>query len=192
MGFLKSLFGRRSSSAEDFFNRGNDHSIRDEHDQAIAAFTEAIRLEPTNCSGAYSGRAKAYFAKTQYDQAIADCTEALRLNPQNEGALFVRGFSYSNTQQPIKAIPDFTQIIRLAPGHAGAYHLRGICHANLGDDERAITDFVEVARLCPYLLTSSSEPEWLLGLFAKAEKRFEESKADGDSQTNPGRTTARS
>jgi tetratricopeptide (TPR) repeat protein len=74
------------------------------------------------------------------------------------------------------------QVIRLAPGNAGAYHLRGLCYANLGDNDKAITDFVAVARLNRKLLTPTSEPEWLLSLFAKAQKVLEESKAQGDSE----------
>jgi tetratricopeptide (TPR) repeat protein len=54
-----------------------------EYVKAIAAFTEAILLEPT-CASAYSNRGHAYFAKSKYDKAISDCTEGLRLDPQNE------------------------------------------------------------------------------------------------------------
>jgi tetratricopeptide (TPR) repeat protein len=184
MGFFKLLFGARSTSAEDSFNRGTVYSRERKYDKAIAAFSEAIRLDP-KCAGAYSNRGHAYFAKSEYDQAIADCSEALRLNPQNEGAYFLRGWSYSQIRQPAKAIPDFTQVIRRAPGHAGAYHLRGLCHANLGDQENAVADFVEVARLDRKLLTPRSEPEWLIRLFAKAEKLFEESRHGGGSEGTP-------
>jgi tetratricopeptide (TPR) repeat protein len=173
MGLLKSLFGAKSTSAEDCVNRGNVYSSHEEYGKAIAAFSEAIRLEP-KCAGAYKNRGHAYFRKSQYDKAIADCTEALRLDPENEGAYFLRGWSYSQIQQAATAIPDLTQVIRLAPGNAGAYHLRGLCYANLGDNDKAITDFVAVARLNRKLLTPTSEPEWLLSLFAKAQKVLEE------------------
>ncbi len=187
MGFFKLLFGARSTSAEDCFNRGNACSGRGEHDKAIAAFTEGIRLEP-NRPGPYSNRGRAYFAKGEYAKAIADCTEALRLNPQSEGAYFIRGWSYSQMQQPGKAISDFTELIRIAPGNAGAYHLRGLCFANSGENERAVADFVEVARLDRKLLKPTSEPEWLLRMFAKAEELFEESKKKLQGGGNPGLT----
>jgi tetratricopeptide (TPR) repeat protein len=188
MGLFKSLFGGGSTPAKDHLNAGNVCSSQRGYDKAITAFTEAIRLDP-KCAGAYHNRGHAYFAKSDYANSIADCTEAIRLDPRNEGAYFIRGWSYSQIRQPAKAIPDFTQLIGLAPRNAGAYHLRGLCYANLGDDEIAIADFVEVARLDRKLLTLMSEPERLLGLFAKAEKRLEESKAAGDRDGNRGRAS---
>ena len=49
-------------------------------DGAIAAYTEAIRLNPQNAQP-YSDRGRAYLRKGESDKAIADCNQAIQLDP---------------------------------------------------------------------------------------------------------------
>src|SRR5207302_3481400 len=58
-------------SVEDHLNRGNDAFQRDQFDEAIAEYTQAINLQP-DLAAAYSDRASAYIEKQDYDHAFAD------------------------------------------------------------------------------------------------------------------------
>jgi tetratricopeptide (TPR) repeat protein len=56
------------------------HSRRGQYEEAIADYTEAIRLNPKNAA-AYFGRGNAYSELGEYEEAVADYREAVRLNP---------------------------------------------------------------------------------------------------------------
>jgi len=51
-------------------SRGSAYRFNGEYDQAIADYTQAIKIYPS--PGAYSDRGAAYNNKGEYDRAIAD------------------------------------------------------------------------------------------------------------------------
>jgi len=59
---------------------GRDYATKGQHDRAIAAYGEAIQLNPR--ARAFYDRGNAYESKEDYDLAIADYSEAIRLNPK--------------------------------------------------------------------------------------------------------------
>ena len=79
---------QKTPGAEEAIERGLSHAEKGDHDQAIADYTEAIRLDP-KIAAAYYNRAISYAEKGDHDQAIADCTEAIRLN-QTQPVYYVR------------------------------------------------------------------------------------------------------
>ena len=80
----------------------------EEHDKAIADYTEAIRLNPKDAD-AYYNRGLAYWNKGKFDKAIAEYTEAIRLNPKLAEAYYSRGFAYRNNGDLAKAEADFAK-----------------------------------------------------------------------------------
>jgi tetratricopeptide (TPR) repeat protein len=92
---------------------------KDEHDKAIADYTEAIRLDPKNAL-AYYHRGVAYGNKGEHDKAIADCTEAIRLTPDYSiGSAIMKGFAYRmrtsayvSKAQYDKAFADYCEAVR--------------------------------------------------------------------------------
>jgi tetratricopeptide (TPR) repeat protein len=78
-----------------FYIRGNAYSSKREYDQAIADFTQAIRLRPDSAN-AFGNRGTAYYLKGHYDQAIADFTQAIRLRPKDALAFNNRGSAYDD------------------------------------------------------------------------------------------------
>ena len=126
-----------------------------DYEQAIADFTEAIRLDP-DFVGAYkvrgdahSYRGRAYGNVGDYEQAIADYTEVIRLDPDNAVAYHNRGYAYREMGEYEQAIADYTEAIRLDPDNAVAYSNRGVVYNQMGEYEQAIADFTEAIRLDP-------------------------------------------
>jgi tetratricopeptide (TPR) repeat protein len=68
-----------------FFDRALLSQSRGEYDNAIADYTEALRLNP-NYAAAYNNRGSAYDDKGMPDRAIEDYTAALRINPNHANA----------------------------------------------------------------------------------------------------------
>jgi len=61
--------------------QGNTYTDNHDYDRAIAAVSEAIRLDPKS-AGAFISRGVAW-EKRRHDQAIADFSEAIRLEPDS-------------------------------------------------------------------------------------------------------------
>src|SRR5262249_56140242 len=71
-------------------SQGNTDSNAGAYHKAIAAYNEAIRLDPTS-TVAFKSRGDAYANKDDYDRAIADYNEAIRLDPKSALAFRNRG-----------------------------------------------------------------------------------------------------
>ena len=65
--------------------KGFMYSSDGQHDKAIAAFTQAIKVDPKYLY-AYLGRGDAYLAKGDRDRASQDYDRAVKLDPDNEAA----------------------------------------------------------------------------------------------------------
>src|SRR5437016_1925492 len=72
----------QSKRSQAYVSRGAAYQFKFDYDQAIADYSEAIRLDPKNAD-IYSRRGTAYQLKSDYDRAIADYSEAIRLDPKN-------------------------------------------------------------------------------------------------------------
>jgi len=63
-------------------DRGNELYKDKKFDEAIAAYNEAIALDPTNMTF-LSNKAAVYFTTKQYDECIVACTEAVEVGKAN-------------------------------------------------------------------------------------------------------------
>jgi tetratricopeptide (TPR) repeat protein len=63
-----------------FYRTGRSYTDQQRFDEALSAYSEALRLEPKNAL-LRNARGYAYLRLHQYREAIADFNEALRLNP---------------------------------------------------------------------------------------------------------------
>ena len=114
-----------AQDAKEHIDRGAAWSKKGDLDKAIADFTEAIRLDPSNAD-AYFDRGLAFNRKGDYDKAIADFNETIRLDPTVANPFFLRGSAWASKGEEDKAIADYTEAIRLNPKFAGAYRSRGV------------------------------------------------------------------
>ncbi len=135
--------------AEVALDKGNAFYSNGDLDAAIAAYDEAIRLNPKYAK-AFCDRGSAYVCKRQYEKAIDDYTKAIRLNPELAEAYCGRGviFGYFGLNGEFdKGIADFTEVIHLNPKLAAPYYGRGAAYMHKGEYDRAIRDFDEALQL---------------------------------------------
>ena len=81
--------------------------------EAISAYDQAIRLDPSN-SAAYYNRGNAKVGLEQYEAAIQDYNEAIRLNPKYSAAYYRRGFAKFLLGRIDEARSDLQTALRLA------------------------------------------------------------------------------
>jgi tetratricopeptide (TPR) repeat protein len=158
---------------ENIFYKGFIYNSLKDNDEAIAAFTEAIKMDP-KLSSAYFNRGRCYFEKGAYDEAILDYDTALSLNPQNievykirEWALYFKKWSENHTNhidvfmivnraienmQERKydlAFNDFEQVLKLCTDNAFVFYRRGLMYAEIDEPVKAIKDFTKTIELAP-------------------------------------------
>jgi tetratricopeptide (TPR) repeat protein len=141
------------ASADDFFTEGVNHATQAEHDLAITAFTQALRLNPTDVE-AWLYRARSNLAIARYTQAIEDCTACLRLKPTAVGAACYRAMAHLWLRRFADAIPDLDRAIRADKSDANAWQLRGLAHIGLKQFQEAIHDLNQAVRRAPTWATN--------------------------------------
>jgi tetratricopeptide (TPR) repeat protein len=145
--------------AEAYYTRGLN---QEDLDQAIADFTEAIRIKP-DWANVYDSRGCTYANKKEYDKAIADFNEAIRIYPEESMYFYHRGNVYEDKKNYSQAIADHTEAIRidsvdekgmtfgqdLRSTFAKYYGSRGRSYFEIKKFKEAIADFENALKLDP-------------------------------------------
>jgi tetratricopeptide (TPR) repeat protein len=154
-------------------NRGNARADAGAAAEAVADFSEAIKLR-SNDASSYGGRGRAKLSKGDVSGAIADYSEALRLTPDSASFFVGRGHAQFVQGDLLAAIADFTEAIKLNPKSASAFNRRGLAYRRSGDSARAIDDYTRAITLNPiYALAYNNR-----GYVYEAQGRKEEAIAD--------------
>ena len=102
--------GSKAATATDKIELGQKYLTELNYTEAIASFTEAIKLDPNNIQ-AYMGRAEAYMALGEYDKALADYRF---ISGTTENMPYTRALSYigqaevhEKMEQPARAVSDY-------------------------------------------------------------------------------------
>lgn len=93
---------------------GNTALQNGNFDIAIAKYTEAIQVDPTQATF-YCNRAAAYTKKEDFNKAIPDCEEAIRLDPSYATAYSRLGFAYYSLGKIEEAREAYNRGIRACP-----------------------------------------------------------------------------
>jgi tetratricopeptide (TPR) repeat protein len=158
--YLDQWLATNRSDATAFEYRGCAYYAKGRMDSAIADFTKAIELAPTN-DRAWYNRGGAFVVKEQFEDGVRDLTESLRLNPSNH--LGYRGLAeiYKHRGEFEKAIGNATESLRLMPHNAEDLAFRGYCQASLHRFEEAARDFTEAVDVDPENKTTQNDLAWL-------------------------------
>lgn len=137
-------------AASQYRERGEQKMQEKEYTEAIAAFTEAIKVNPGNTRDYHNrgfamqellGEPNATNAN-QYDRVIADYTEAIDLDPDTPYAYYFRGVLRSKIGSKYQAVLDLEDALRIAKASGDQEfidevqrHLHGLQSHNNEDSE---------------------------------------------------------
>lgn len=110
---------KKSGYADAHYEIGRIMLEQNKLDDAIKAFTAAIRANP-NFSYALNNRGVTYFRKGMKELAFADYTQAIRADPNNTAALTNRGDIYSERGKRNDAIADYRKALSIDKNYTTA------------------------------------------------------------------------
>jgi tetratricopeptide (TPR) repeat protein len=139
---------KNPNKARPFSNRGNEYWKLGQSDQALADFSEAIRID-SNYADAFDNRGVVYCTLRQYDKSIADLSRAIKLYPEFAKAYNNRGITYMNLRQWNKAIADYSMALKISHNFTDGYFNRGAAYYLEGKLDSAIADFSKVIEIDP-------------------------------------------
>jgi tetratricopeptide (TPR) repeat protein len=87
--------------------------------QAIADFTEAVKLSPRDAR-IYEQRAAAEMKNNAHDQALADYSEAIKLNPNEIRYYLYRSYIYEVKRDTAHSMADTERALKIQPSNAEA------------------------------------------------------------------------
>ena len=135
---------------QDYLQRGIEAHQNDNPDDAIAYYTEVIRLDPTDTSIisiAYYSRGLAHAEKGEVDFAIENYNESIQLNPDFADAYNYRGIAYRNKGEIDRAIEDHDQAIRIKSDNVLFYNDRSMALLQAQEWEKAKSDLTDVRNM---------------------------------------------
>ncbi|NQU22883.1 MAG: tetratricopeptide repeat protein [Candidatus Nealsonbacteria bacterium] len=135
-------------AAEEAYDRAIDWLEKADFEKALAAFSEAIRLDP-KFTEAYVSRGWVYQEVGELGKAVADYDRAIQLDADNAEAFCNRGNVYSETGETKKALADLAEAIRLDPKLIEAYLVRGWLYSETDQLEKAVSDYTQALGLEP-------------------------------------------
>ena len=130
-----------------YFFRGAAHVAKSDFDRAIADYTQAIAIDPTE-SDYLNSRAAIYEQKNDMTRAMADYDAAIKLNPKSAYAYNNRGASFQRKGDYARASTDYGEVTRLQPKNPDAWAARCWVRAAAGREvQQALNDCNESLKL---------------------------------------------
>ena len=118
------------------FSLGVAYYNLDRYDDAIAAYSEALRINSEDAD-AWINLGVNYANLDHYDDAIAAFREALRINPEHAKAWYNLGTAYGKSDRYDDAIAAFREALRINPEHASAWKNLSIAYRQVGRNTEA-------------------------------------------------------
>lgn len=129
-----------------FYNRGLSYAKKDDPKRAVAEFSEAIKIDPSDADY-FRNRGENYGELEQYDLALKDLDQAIRLDGQNANNFRVRGWTHRTMGAYAEAVRDYDAAVRLDPKDSWSLRGRGLTYEKMDDIPRALADLEAAARL---------------------------------------------
>ncbi len=123
------------------------------YEEAIAAFDQAIRLDP-NDNFAFNIKGLALYELGRNEEAIAAFDQAIRLDPNNSAAYNNKGASLDELGRGEEAIAAYDQAIWIDPNISVVYNNEGDALYELKRYEEAIAAFDQAIRIDPNDITA--------------------------------------
>lgn len=163
-------------SAREWSNRGTSYQTLGKPEEAYAAFTKALEMEP-HYAHARAARGAVLLSLDRDDEALRDLNQAVEDDPNLAEAYVNRAGVFVNLKRSPEALRDYQTAIEKDPSLQQAYLFRGQLLESLGQFEKALADYESVTRIDPLQREAWSRQAWTcmqLGRDEEAIRRYTE------------------
>jgi Tfp pilus assembly protein PilF len=129
-------------------NLGNTLEAEGRLDEAIAHYTESLRIDP-NLADSYNNIGLALTKQGRADEAIPNFLKAIRISANHAVAHYNLGTVLASQGKLDEAIYHFRESIRISPDYAKAYNNLGNVLLMQGKIDEAIDSYHEALRISP-------------------------------------------
>jgi tetratricopeptide (TPR) repeat protein len=130
------------------YQRGEDLQRQKEYEQAIAQYTEALRIDP-RYSKAYLKRGQIHRLRGEAELALRDFTAVLEIEPREVEALLQRADTLLAGNRLDEAIADYRLCLRFRPTSVWARSRLASVYQRQTQYEDALAQWTEIIRLRP-------------------------------------------
>lgn len=134
--------------ARKYLYLGWEYQNKNMPEKALAAFTQAIMLDPA-CAEAYNNRGAIRRTQGDTEGALADFGKAIEFNPHFAESYVNRGDTWQKNGNWSKAMADFSKAIECNPHLLEIYTIRGTLRHNQQDTAGAVADFTKAIEINP-------------------------------------------
>ncbi len=138
--------GVSQRSKGQWMQEGNTLSGLKRYQEALAAYEQAIRLDP-NLALAYKGKGNALLGLKRPQEALVAYEQAIHLDPNLALAYRNKGNTLRNLKRYQEALVAYEQAIHLDPNYAPAYNNKGLALEALGKNKEAQQAFERARQL---------------------------------------------
>jgi ankyrin repeat protein len=136
---LRHFGGKTFKESEELVKKGVEFFKKNQWDQALALFTQAIEKDPESIS-AYSNRAATQIKKGELDLALGDYRRILQLAPNHIDTYMKISWIHGQRKQWDLGIELWSTLIKIEPKNGLAYYERGRHEFYKPDHEAARQD----------------------------------------------------
>ena len=138
------------------FDLGVHYLLRGEYENAVRAFRDVVREEPTDAGAwSYYGLCLAHLGRAA--EAESALARAIQLSPSNGEAWFHLGVARSLREEWGEAASAYRRAVALSPDDLVAWHRLGVAFAESGDEPAASVAFERALVLSRALPTDGPE-----------------------------------
>ncbi len=148
------------------------------YEEELAAYEQAIRLDPTDAH-AYFYKGNALYMLKRYEEALGAYEQAIRLDPTDADYYYMKGHLLYNLKRYKEALAAYEQAIRLDPNYVHAYNGKGNALSDLKRYEEALAAYEQAIRLDPnfaYAYENKGDVLSDLKRYKEAEQAFEKAR----------------
>jgi serine/threonine protein kinase len=116
---------------EQWMDEGFDHGEAERYIEALAAYDQAVRLDPTDVE-ALNNRGTALERMGHYEEALAVYDLAMKLDPTFATVHYNRGYALRKLKRYEEALAEYDQAVKLDPDDVEAHDQRGKVLEQLG------------------------------------------------------------
>jgi tetratricopeptide (TPR) repeat protein len=133
---------------EEWLNEGDALCGLKRYEEALAAYDQAIRLDP-NDALTYRRKGNALYGLKRYEEALAAYEQAIHLDPNLAATYYNKGIALRNLKRYEEALTALEQAIHLDPSDAHAYDNKGSALHHLKRYQEALFAYEQAIHLDP-------------------------------------------